>query len=863
MVRKEQGCLRRAVPFVLALALAFLHACTTAPVQPAAALVVDGPEGAEATGRRTSVGIDEFLTRARAAYRQAIEAKAGKELSLTAPFELVDYPEKWALLTRAEASPDSELESRIAGGLNAITLDPGRYGLTGGPTWDEAFWIDLAAGLPDGRGLPLLLRYLDRDPPAPPGNLAAALAQAAPAGRAGDDLLWSGFEKASSWSARQAALGALRRRAALTASAIRERLFAPGLPLEARLHLVEALRLLPGKRAAEWEGWFEAYEEAGQRLPPEEARAFRRRLAEAWPWGAPAEVRRRLGELAQAASDPPLRQRLLARLWQEGREERWLAALAAEVEAHGWQAGVPHWELLRTLVERRPKGRLAAGVRLYEQVRGLPYFAWDRRDESIYWLMSLGDEQYRPEEEIPGWHAFLERFPDHPGADDAAYRLGRCLEIQGDYPGALAAFYRALELPDGDLRFAAYGRILHLLDTLRAEEFQAFHPWPEGLPEELRWPVAYGEAVALLREGRYAEAADALGRLLEGQEEPDSLRPALFALRPTAMDGGYPLGAMLDRQRASARALAELAQAAEAASSPEDGARARYELAARIYHDPYLFYNHLWAGKRQAFYWLGGVNAHLYGALTARFRDYVRRSHHLAQALPMLEALAGPDAPPALRARALFSVGRAYTELLSAAEEAQVLFPPEELRRRAAAALEGFLALKPRDPLADDALLMLAAVTRERRYLEELVARFPQSELRGRAEQLLQEGLPCVGTARLPFGRVRPGDPSVPDAVWTALAELREGGQPGHRLIQAGEGTYLVVFRPGEVIRIDALWQAGPDQIGFRVEAGEWARQVRRVVGTATDPDSEVVWIPFPLRSASGEADWPAGGACP
>ncbi|MBX6377764.1 MAG: hypothetical protein IRY95_04370 [Clostridia bacterium] len=229
----------------------------------------------------------------------------------------------------------------------------------------------------------------------------------------------------------------------------------------------------------------------------------------------------------------------------------------------------------------------------------------------------------------------------------------------------------------------------------------------------------------------------------------------------------------------------------------------------------------------------------------------------------MLEALTGPDVPPAIRAPALFSVGRAYTDLLSAAQETQVLFPPDELRRRAAAALEGFLALEPQDPLADDALLMLAAVSRDRRYLEELVARYPQSELRPRAEQLLQEGLPCVGPTQFPFGHVRLGDPSVPAAVRATLSDLRAAGRPGDRLVGAEDGTYLVVFRPGEVIRVGAVWQTEPGQAGFHVEEGDWARQVRRVAGAAAEPDADVVWIPFPLGSASEDTDRLVGDACP
>lgn len=82
-------------------------------------------------------------------------------------------------------------------------------------------------------------------------------------------------------------------------------------------------------------------------------------------------------------------------------------------------------------------------MKAYGKVRGLEYFVLDRPERESSWWRSYGDQHYDPQAEIPGWEGFLRQFARHPGADDAAYRLARSYEVQGDYTRALNWFYRA------------------------------------------------------------------------------------------------------------------------------------------------------------------------------------------------------------------------------------------------------------------------------------------------------------------------------------------------------------------------------------------------------------------------------------
>ncbi|KUK40532.1 MAG: putative membrane protein, partial [Clostridia bacterium 62_21] len=167
-----------------------------------------------------------------------------------------------------------------------------------------------------------------------------------------------------------------------------------------------------------------------------------------------------LWQVARTEGAPFVRQSCLYTLYELG-EEKALAALVQDIDRNGvaWlpdehDRGVGPtiwWQWLKEVRDRYPQSYLARGIEAYERVRGQPYFAIEREEqEPGAWPPRFyGDDQYDPAREIPGWEKFLAAFSRHPAADDAAYRLARCYEIQGRWADALNALHQAFFLPDG------------------------------------------------------------------------------------------------------------------------------------------------------------------------------------------------------------------------------------------------------------------------------------------------------------------------------------------------------------------------------------------------------------------------------
>ena len=72
-------------------------------------------------------------------------------------------------------------------------------------------------------------------------------------------------------------------------------------------------------------------------------------------------------------------------------------------------------------VAENPDSYLAKGCKAYEAISDDPYFGPD--------IDRFDPARFKPETEIEKWPAFIAAYSRHPGADDAAYRLGRCYEI--------------------------------------------------------------------------------------------------------------------------------------------------------------------------------------------------------------------------------------------------------------------------------------------------------------------------------------------------------------------------------------------------------------------------------------------------
>ncbi|HLN62215.1 MAG TPA: hypothetical protein VK464_11740 [Symbiobacteriaceae bacterium] len=387
------------------------------------------------------------------------------------------------------------------------------------------------------------------------------------------------------------------------------------------------------------------------------------------------------------------------------------AGLLAAIEQDGafaensfWRSNV-RWQ--RDVLRDHPESFLARGVRAYEQVRGRAYFHLDRLAQRQP-IWEYGNQYYDCDREIPGWEAYLREWSRHPGTGDAAYRLGRCYEITGQYALALQRFYTGLSLPDGSMRYHSQGRIVWLLDALLSEsDLEALNTADE-LPAELKRAVAYSLALRQMRTGHYDQAVVQFDALLS--DVPTGEAPLLT---------GRPIWSAVKQQRAKAARLAEL----QATGTPE----ALYDLAAAIYHDERIFENQLWEGGRIAYFTYGGhASTALSGDMDPAYTRWFAQSNNYVQAAEAFAKLEG--APEAIAVKAIYSRGLALTRLAEWPYADVVLWQPgSEYARQAEQAMRTVAERYPRHELAPDALLTLGYLTGQQSYFDQILRRYPKS----------------------------------------------------------------------------------------------------------------------------------------
>lgn len=415
-----------------------------------------------------------------------------------------------------------------------------------------------------------------------------------------------------------------------------------------------------------------------------------------------------------------------------------------------------------------------------------------------------------------------------PGADDAAYRLGRVEELSGRFADAVVTMDRAVQLPDGDMSYWAATREAYILDdemTPAQLEAMAHNPRVDAL---LRQRAAYSWAVDLMRLGQYRKAALLL-RAVQQTEQGRALSPLD---EPTGAFSGWPFAAALTIQASQAEALAQLEAAVETARTSTAKAAAQYNEAAYIYHRTLLFYNYLWGGTRSASYPYD-TSADLGGPQTFA---YVAGMNNYLQAARQFEAMAKEAGGPApIREKALFSYGMSLYHLNAYGPDVDGIFSPSDLAQTTAQVFAAFVRQYPQDPLAPEALTLEAAFTGRRQLLEELVTTYSATAQGEDAKaDLEQRPWPAnpIQTVGMPLldQEILVGTPGVPGSVlgWAK----GPGPQVATKVI--GNVTYVRIkpahVRPGEYPSVTSVTDAGPRTLSLGWGTGPLAIGVARPV---------------------------------
>jgi tetratricopeptide (TPR) repeat protein len=180
------------------------------------------------------------------------------------------------------------------------------------------------------------------------------------------------------------------------------------------------------------------------------------------------------------------------------------------------------------LAQMHPQSDLVMGIQAYETIRGQPYFI---RPEQNNWYTPEGDDYSNPQQAIPEWQVFLKKYPHHPAADDAAYRLARCEEMTGQYSAALRDFVLSLDSGDRDMSYDSSGMLLYTLDMeMSTKDFIELET--DDLPAWMLPWLDYTQSVNLIRDRHYAEAKQALQDFVNKYKDNDG---KFFAFLPSRM----------------------------------------------------------------------------------------------------------------------------------------------------------------------------------------------------------------------------------------------------------------------------------------------------------------------------------------
>ncbi len=461
--------------------------------------------------------------------------------------------------------------------------------------------------------------------------------------------------------------------------------------------------------------------------------ADRRRVVESLAWSSPFGTSERtwLRRQARQTDDPYIEQLIDAQLvWKHGDREA-AARLYDSGDKHGF--ALPLFsEVERFLVNTVPDGTLAQGIRQYEQVRGRSYFI--RPEGGGY--EPGGDDYDQPERAIPRWEAFLRDYPLHPAADDAAYRLARCYEMTGEYEKALYWFNQAVGLGDRDMIYDAEGLFLYVLDVeMTSADFARWDG--RSLPAWVAPWAAYSQAVERMRDRDYGQAVEELKAFIAEYDGQDVFQGVFDADPESAMAGrtggeSYPFWERVKEQLGLAEQLMALDRAAKEAEGP-DRARKQYELAAAIYHQPLLYYNHLWRGERQTFFWFGHIKT--MGGNEALGR-YIARFNHLVQAQAAFAQIDPDQADAETGAKTLFSMALGYGKLIEYGDEIAFYDTDAHLAQQLVETAKALLARYPDSPLADDGMMLMYDYTGDSAWLDEIVQRYPTGDQADRAKTI-------------------------------------------------------------------------------------------------------------------------------
>jgi hypothetical protein len=168
------------------------------------------------------------------------------------------------------------------------------------------------------------------------------------------------------------------------------------------------------------------------------------------------------------------------------------------------------YNLLIAFAAKYPQSKFIKGCREYGDLVGASYFDREPRNQAIL----QRNTKKSLSQQAQDWREWLQRYPDHPGADDATYRLARILQAQNDIIGAMHLYALLMMHPtgDGDALYMGYPHVRSLLDVgLTTDQIEALIEVPENKP--MVPLLEYAVSVRYARMQNYAKALQISSKL--------------------------------------------------------------------------------------------------------------------------------------------------------------------------------------------------------------------------------------------------------------------------------------------------------------------------------------------------------------
>ena len=409
--------------------------------------------------------------------------------------------------------------------------------------------------------------------------------------------------------------------------------------------------------------------------------------------------------------------------WQWKQETKRLLEQAVNQDLHMLSI-FGYYELLE-LAKRYPNSVFTKACREYYSITN------DDEGYFYYFDYNFGSsdaifrQPFVPKQVIEFYKSFLIKYPGHPGSDDAAYRVARAYEFQGDYENALVWYGKSSQLPDEMLTYAASRRMIFIADYLMSSK--SISDFIQKYPDHsLNILLEYSRAVHLIREGQIKQARNELERFFENHSK-----------------NFFAQIWWLDRKRFEKQieALKKLEQIKSQPSSDTS----LYQEAAFWFHNSLTAYNLLSGSPNLPSKWEGQISSvrlTITAELVKRANSQFRSTSGWLKSIELFKQLLAKYPNSKLRSKAKYSIGLAYTKLFEKSVYNLTLEEEYDWQEEAIRNFNEFVTEFPDSSMADDALMAIANLSDEKSIEEQqlrlVVKNYPDGDRNNEARKRLK-----------------------------------------------------------------------------------------------------------------------------